>query len=599
MRLKLLTSILLSSTLLSACGGSNSDGDTDVPPDGGTPPSSYDHQITGNVIHKGAIAGADVCIDLDQNGQCDESEPSSTTDNDGFYQIDWQSDQEHPAYDLIATWIQPSQNLSKPSPLKAAFKSELTQQGIDANSPVISSSGEAKLMALQEHNGAINSLTNIEFQRITRMRQAGETPLDIAAERLILTALLHTIYDRGEANTYQLSAAQSVDVDFQDTYKLHQHIDALIGNQLTDYLAVDDVMSMSKEQLKQLVSDSGMETQAYLDSDPMDLRFVVNNALLAQGYIETPIDQKIMSAADWQVVTTNFLEDEQQPSKFNLAPAKINNVFTLDYGDPALSFTGSINDGKVWGQVIATDDATAQIEECWNTDMGKWINPDRDDQGYQPHAMKFINNNLQTVYSGTSVPVTVEFTKYLSDGNDWQAILSTTPAALQLSTLNWPTVVYRYTIEQAEDVMCRVQDEFNVWPMPAHQDPLRLTTTDMARLFWPSFYPHDIEVDENTKRVSIDITGEKETYEWSLQTSPSGQSMIQIKQVDLPAKFAEFVLPEHYLIVGADIIEITLNEAMRFGAENDYLNIAYDGEEDGFNQRFYQHLSSLVTTTQP
>lgn len=598
MRLKLLTSILISSTLLSACGGSSSDGG-DTPPDGGTPPSSFNHQVVGNVIHIGAIAGADVCVDLDQNGQCDESEPSSTTDNDGRYQIDWESEQEQPTYDLIATWIQTSQSASKPSPLKAAIKPELKQQGIDANSSVVSSEGEAKLMALQDHNGAINSLTNIEFQRVTRMRQADETSLDIAAERLILTALLHTIYDRGEANTFQLSATQSIDVNFQDSYKLHQHIDALIGNQLTDYLAVDNVMSMSKEQLKQLVSDSDMETQAYLDSDPMDIRFLVNNTLLAQGYIEAPIDQKIMSADDWQVITTHFLEDEQQPNKFNLAPAKINNHFTLDYGDPALSFTGSIQDGKVWGQIIDTGDGTAQIEECWNTDMGKWINPDRDDQGYQPHVMKFVNNNLQTVYSGTSVPVTVEFTKYLSDGNDWQAILSTTPAALKLSTLNWPTVIYRYTIEQTSDVMCRVQDDFNVWPMPAHQDPLRLTTTDMARLFWPSFYPHDITIDENAKRVSIDITGEKETYEWSLLTSPSGQPMIQIKQVELAPKFTEFVLPDHYLILGTDIIEITLNEAMRYGAENDYLNITFNGEEDGFNQRFYQHLSSLVTTTQP
>jgi hypothetical protein len=596
MRLKLLTSILISSTLLSACGGSSSDGGTDTPPDGA---SSFNHQVLGNVIHIGAVAGADVCIDLDQNGQCDESEPSSTTDNDGRYQIDWESEQEQPTYDLIATWIQTSQSVSKPSPLKAAIKPELKQQGIDANSSVVSSEGDAKLMALQDHNGAINSLTNIEFQRVTRMRQAGETPLDIAAERLILTALLHTIYDRGEANTFQLSAAQSIDVDFQDTYKLHQHIDALIDNQLTDYVAVDNVMSMSKEQLKQLVSDSGMETQVYLDSDPMDIRFLVNNTLLAQGYIATPIDQKIMSSGDWQVITTHLLEDEQQPSKFNLAPAKINNHFTLEYGETALSFTGSIQDGKVWGQTIDTNNGTANLEECWNSDIEKWINPDRDDQGYQPPAMKFVNNSLQTVYRGTSIPVTVEFTKYLSDDNDWQAILSTTPAALKLSTLNWPTVIYRYTIEQASDVMCRVQDDFNVWSMPAHQDPLQLTTTDMARLFWPSFYPHNIAIDENAKRVSIDITGEKETYEWSLLTSPSGQPMIQIQQVELAPKFTEFVLPDHYLILGTDIIEITLNEAMRYGAENDYLNITFNGEEDGFNQRFYQHLSSLVTTTQP
>ncbi len=598
MRLTHLSSLLLGTCLLSACGGSNNDSDT--PTDGGTPPpTSFDHSVVGTVVYQGAVAGAEVCVDLNQNASCDSDEPSAIADAEGKYQIDWSSDVEMPVYDLIANWQQAAEASSKPALLKAAFRpdslnanaSNTTAESASTQA-VISMEGVGKLVALQEHGGEINPMTHLEYQRVARMRAAGTTSLDIATQRTVLAALLLTIYER-DGNPYKLSAEQSLAPEFIDTYRLHRHLEALIGEQLSDVLAVDDIMSTIRDQLKTLVEESGMSTEDYLASDPMAVRFLVNNALIAEEYIETPIDAKIMSDADWQVINSHFLEDDQLHSNFTLAPATLRSLFTLTYGTPDLTFVGSIVEGKVNGRVFDDRDGTDTPEECWNQELKHWVI--EGDKDYQPPKIKYENNTLQTVYSGTSVPITIEFTKYSGTGDEWQAILSTTPPALKLAELNWPSQVYRYRGKQADDVMCRVRGEFATWPMPSHQDPELLTTADVARLFWPAFYPDDVVVDEENKTIKLNITGEVTTYQWSLSTSPSDEPVLRLKQIDLPAAYAEFVSVDNYLIQGDKLIEVSIYEATDYsGKFGDYLSISFDGNEDNFNQRFYKHLEAIV-----
>ncbi len=69
MLVKKLGLLLLSSSFLVACGGSDSDDTTlpDVLPPVTDPtvPAEYNHQIQGVVAYQGAIAGANVCVDLD------------------------------------------------------------------------------------------------------------------------------------------------------------------------------------------------------------------------------------------------------------------------------------------------------------------------------------------------------------------------------------------------------------------------------------------------------------------------------------------------------------------------------------------------------
>ncbi|MFV7784034.1 hypothetical protein ACNPKB_03420 [Shewanella marisflavi] len=603
MRLTHLSTLLLGTCLLSACGGSNKDSDT--PTDGGTPPpTSFDHQVIGTVVYQGAVAGAEVCVDLNQNASCDNDEPSTVADAEGKYQIDWESDVEMPVYELVASWQQAAEASSKPALLKAAFRTDLlnantsSEQGeSDSTQTIISTEGEGKLIALQEHGGALNPMTHLEYQRVARMRAAGTTSLDIATQRTLLAAMLLTIYER-EGNPYKLSAEQSLAPEFVDTYQLHRHLEALIVEQLSDVLAVDDIMSMTRDQLRALVEASGTSTQEYLASDPMAVRFLVSNALIAQGYIETPIDEKIMSDADWQVINNHFFEDDQLHSNFTLAPSTLQSLFTLTYGTPDLTFVGSIVEGKVNGRVFDDREGTDTAEECWNGELKQWVI--EGDKDYQPPEIKYKDNTLHTVYSGTSVPITIEFTKYSGTGEEWQAILSTTPPALKLAELNWPSQVYRYRGKQAADVMCRVRGEFATWPMPSHQDPELLTTADVARLFWPAFYPDDVVIDEENQTIKLNITGEVTTYQWSLSTSPSDEPVLRVKQIDLPAAYAEFVSVDNYLIQEDTLIEVSVYEATdSSGKLGNYLSLSFDGNEDNFNQRFHQHLEAVVKGQQP
>ncbi len=67
--------------LLSACGGGG--GDSAAPP----PPAAQSVKISG-VAADGPLQGATACYDLNDNGACDSSEPSSATDASGNFSFD-------------------------------------------------------------------------------------------------------------------------------------------------------------------------------------------------------------------------------------------------------------------------------------------------------------------------------------------------------------------------------------------------------------------------------------------------------------------------------------------------------------------------------
>jgi hypothetical protein len=131
--------------------------------------------------------------------------------------------------------------------------------------------------------------------------------------------------------------------------------------------------------------------------------------------------------------------------------------------------------------------------------------------------------------------------------------------------------------------------------MPSHNDPDRLTTADMARLFWPSFSSDEVTINEAKKQLSIELTlGTLSTFEWSLQTSPNDLPVIHIVEINVPQEIAAQVIPDNYLINDDVIIEIEINKAISFNDVNDFLLLTYNGEEDSFGQRYYQHLISLL-----
>lgn len=70
----------LGAAALTACGGGGSDAPAD-------PPAATTQAVRG-VVADGPLSGATVCYDLNDNGACDPSEPSGTTDADGRYGFD-------------------------------------------------------------------------------------------------------------------------------------------------------------------------------------------------------------------------------------------------------------------------------------------------------------------------------------------------------------------------------------------------------------------------------------------------------------------------------------------------------------------------------
>jgi len=606
MFVKKLGLLLLSSSLLVACGGSDSVDITlpDVtPPVTGTPdPIDYNHQVTGIVAYQGAIAGADVCIDINMNTRCDTDEPASTTDNDGLYQIDWVNTTETPTYYLIANWIETNNSLpSQPQLLSSTFKASERKLFSNLNdSHSVDDNDNAQLISLSDHGGAINALTHLEFQRYEQMLAQGLSTDAIQALRQQLKIILDALYSPLNAQAYQVTADISDSEAFVSTYSSHLHIAGLIGDRLTATLAIDEVLSASKDAIEYLVLKSGISFSEYLASDPIDVRFLVSDTLIAQGYIATLFDEKLMSAADWQTVQTNMLNDEVKPNKFYLAPAHHKSSYSLKYGNPQQMLFGDISDGALTGAMIDTSNMQLTAMACWNEQLEKWINPDRSDQGYAPIAAEYVNNTVNTHYEGTQVAMNLKIEKHQTNSATWLAILNSLPSQFKLNELQWPNFVYRYHIEQTADVMCRTATNFNTWDMPQHYSPQMLTTADIARLFWTNFYPNNVIIDEDNHQFSVHYAaGETRTFEWALTTSPTGSAMIRMVEINLPVGNIGSPLPTEYLIEGAHIIEVEIHRASSFDDMNDYLFISYDGEEDNFSQRFFEHLMALGANTQP
>ena len=581
-----LLSILISSILLSACG-SDSDEPT-LPPDN----TEYDHQVSGILTDTGAVSGATICVDSNQDAVCGDDEPSTTSLQDGSYQIDWNSTTESPSYQLIAEWIAPVQNKNT-APLslnKAAFNAPawVQAQNDDAN---------RRLMALGDHNtDDINQLTQIEIEKVDKMIAAQLPNAEIDALRTTLNLLLANIYNKDVSSLYSVSAEQASDEAFMTAHALHQHVAALIADQLPQILVNEEVLSASKASLLDLVNNSGLSVTEYLDQDPIEVRMLVSDALIALGYIESPIDERLMNSADWQLFQDNMLDDSISPHKLILGPSYLNSFFTLDYGTADLSLFGYVNDQTVFSMVFDDRGMAQETNECWNTGLNRWIDAQRTDQGYEPLPAIFSGNTLHTWYEGTNVAINIKVDKLATTSDQWAATLSASQALLKLDTLIWPHTVYRYSIEQTADVMCRNPQNTTSWELPtASVDDL--TTADIARLFWADFYPDEVAIDEQNQRLTVSITPDtQETYQWALQTSPNGLPLIHIVQVELPPQLQANVLPSDYLVSDLQIAEVEIHSKMTVGEQDGYLQLSFDGASNSFSNTLYQHLLSISQT---
>lgn len=598
--------ILLSSSLLIACGGSDSEVPEPpvepqpgvTPPVTGNPdPTEYDHQVQGVLAFEGAIGGADICIDLDMNSVCDTNEPSSTTDNDGQYQIDWKSEVEVPSYYLVANWVDSTRsNVSQPQILSRSFKAnKRTSVEVSkkySNRTEVFNDGNGQLIALSDHQGAINALTHIEFKRYEQMLAQGLDENEIADLRLQLGWLVDGLYAADTGNAYQVTANISNSEAFKATYQTHMHVAALIGDQLNATLAIEKVLALSGAAITALAEENQLSLTEFLATDPIEVRYIVSDSLIAQGYIETPFDEKIINDNDWQVLRENLFNDGVNHD-FTLHPPSSLSTFTLEYGEATKFILGFVSeDGLTGREYERTPDLTEEL--CWDNQSNAW----KDSDTSYPNEGQISNNTISFSSFGTTVQTKLKFEKYNTSSDTWNSIINAQPPAFNFEQVQWPEYVYRYYVEQNDDVMCKAADPAT-FVMPA-ASVAALTSDDIARTVWSVFYPDNVIIDEDKREIKVSYTaGEYSTFIWEHDTSPNGSPLIRIISFHEPINGQTQSTFQEYLVQDGLLIEVEINQSSNFDDFSDHLLLSYDGETNGFSQHFLAHIKALLPSTQP
>ncbi|MGI2193168.1 hypothetical protein V8687_22500 [Shewanella baltica] len=564
-----LLSLLIATSLLTACSGSDDKDDTTPIPEP-TPPTEYAHNVTGQVSYIGAIAGANVCVDLNQDLSCSEGEPSTTTDTDGKYQIDWKSETEKPNYYLLANWIETTQS--------PAIKSKASYTTANGNITIVS---------LQDHFGAINALTNLEYSRYQKMREANMTAEEIDVMRQTLRGLYAKAFNQLDGIIYNVPVDETIKTSFLENLLLHDHIMTLINTRVDAILAAIEVLVASQLVLQDLILGYGFGVEAYLQTNPPAVATKVDNALVSLGYMESPADEKAMTDADWNNVINNLMPKDGAAHSLSLKTAGNLTAIKLDYGVPNTSLIGF-----VVGKVVTLNEIPAEkntTEECWNQSLLKWINTARNDQGYIPQEPIIEGNQIKSVYDGTSVQIQIKIDKYNSGAVDWQDLLSSTPAEIKLNQLSWPTLIYRIGSIQSEDVICR-QEEPVIFETDA-EIPGQISSTLLVKLFWSYAFPNDYTEDSPNKFTIHDGGGDAQ-YEWSITTGLGDAPLLTITEIVESPVLNEVLLPRYYLFGYNTLTTVEVNKAYDTSVDKQYFNFTY---ETGFSETVYKHIKSLST----
>lgn len=571
-----LLSLLIATSLLTACSGSDDKDDTTPIPEP-TPPTEYAHNVTGQVSYIGAIAGANVCVDLNQDLSCSEGEPSTTTDSDGKYQIDWKSETEKPNYYLLANWVDsaPSSSRSALAVSPAADYANTTTGGVN-------------IVALPDHAGHINALTNIEFSRYRKMIEADLTPQQVIEFRAKLKTLYASGFKQVEADLFSLSPEITLQPTFIDTLLLHDYLLNLTNERTVEILAAIEVLIAGFEAFENLIKGYGFGTTAYLQTNPVAITNKVESTLVSFGYMQAPIDDKAMNSTDWDTVFSSMLNHAGESHLLNIETVRSSHFITLDYGVEHQSMLGVIS-----GSAVMLIDQTPGEEianECWNEPMKKWINPSRNDQGYILKEPIIEGNLLKTVYAGTDIEIQMNFNKYQNTAADWQDLLANLPSDLKLTSLSWPAQIYRTDVKQAADVICRAEDPITY--ETGVETASQLSSSLLVELLWPHAYPESYIEDSANKFTILDSFGQPEgQYEWEISASPNGGKLLTITEIVVEPIESKIVRPYHYLVTSNLLTEADLYKAFDSAENKQFYRFTYDSS---FSNTLYNHFKSLA-----
>ncbi|PMG43570.1 hypothetical protein [Shewanella sp. 10N.286.52.B9] len=615
MHSKSIISVLVTASLLLGCGSSDSDSpepttpevtppDTSTPPDTTTPPevTEYDHQVTGLAVFQGALAGADICVDLNLNRTCDSNEPITTTDVDGNYQVDWTSEEESPEYYLLADWIAAPNSNNPAQAIKLNFKNAIEVQNINR---VISPDGQGQLIALPEHSGAINSLTNIQFSRMLEMTDLGLAESKINSLMSELSVLLAAVYKQDALNPYQVTVANSQSDDFLAADAFHRYLDEVIAGQVPELLALENILGISYSDLQLMLQESNLTLEEFIALDPLAARIIISNAAIYLGYTDTPIDKRIMGQVDWDIVLDNLLNESGFKHTFSLQSNVDFSSFSLLNKSLDKRLAGFVMNDQVSGFEFSfsSDSGNEITTKCWNNEVNTWLEPDEIPEGYERPTPYADGNQYVLHYSGTTTPINFHFSKYFTADNEWDNVLDTTASALTLNQLTWPETLYRVKMEQTEDVICRRTDgNDQSFAMPEYSSTDDISTTDIVMAFFSSEYPDLTDIDnENKTFTTKDYQGElTASYQWKIITSPNDKDMIEVVKVPLVVGAPAIMESTYYLLENTAeeqlAIEVSFYPATSEESLNAPLIVTYDEETYEFTDALYQHLLGLMST---
>ncbi|WP_434950454.1 hypothetical protein ACRWQL_13345 [Shewanella sp. HL-SH4] len=571
--------------LLSGCGGS-SDTPVQEVPDLKPPvqPTEYNHQVTGLAVYQGALSGASICIDLNQNYVCDNDEPTSVTDVNGNYQIDWKSEVEIPEYYLLANWTAlTAASITPAKVLSANFKNP---QPIQAPSSVVDENGQGMLIALPEHNGAINGLTHIKASRLATMKLQGLSAADIQTQSAELDGYLAFLYGQQLNSLYQLSVAQSISERVITVELLHAYLQQVIAGQVDSILVIELLLANIYDQFEILIDTLNLTPQQFVQANPLDARFIINDELILLGLIQQPIDSQIVSFEEWEAVMENL---KDMTNVFTLNSIGDFHIFSMSKSQPKSTLVGIMDAGQFFGFIQEdSPNENERQQECWNSQESIWVKPNSNPT--LPIAPDIQGNTLHLVYEGTNVPITITIEKYQTASEVWQSFLSASPSFLKLADIEWPSTIYRLYFSQADDVMCREADSYQVYEYADTFNPATFNTLGVIDTFYSYILPGDVLINDQEDTYTFVDSGE--TYGWKLLTSPNMLPLIEVKQ-QLPENKQLNVLPSYYLYTDGVFIEVELNEKFNYANTPSYLQLSF-GDNYAFGDNLFQTLHSLL-----
>jgi len=409
-----------------------------------------------------------------------------------------------------------------------------------------------------------------------------------------LDALLAILYQLDAASLYSVSADASAKTSFTRLEYAIAYLQQVIATQIPNLIAAEKILAATYLELWQKLSASGLSAEEFFSTDIYTLaaNILFSDAAIALGFTELPIDSRILSQNDWDIVLGNIINEKGFTNTLSLTMSADMNAFSIQNADNTKTLSWvAVQPNQALAFEASLDEGNEIITECWNKTDKRWYTEDNG-----PIIEPTITGNTyNTVYSGTYVPITIDIDKVTNANTSdyWQSVLNMAPEILKLDTLTWPDTLYRLTVTQSADVMCRVVDDYETYELSSFVTEETLSTTIMAEILFKFYFPDNIRIDEENQTIALlDSDGSiEQRFQMTKSNSPSDQLLIEVAEI-VEGSAQQYVYPDYFVLDNQQLIKVELNKAMQASTANN-VSVTFDNNA-GFTQTLYQHLYDQV-----